>query len=110
MFFLLLKVFSRVRSLLRIKLKPPACATTVCHDAGGCIESTDKKSSLVKYPAVRRRTMAWRVSGRNIMIARTVNTSPVTHAYHLDVGLKSGMNFSNSLPEGILPCRITSDT
>ena len=56
------------------------------------------------------RTTDWKVSGRSIMIARTVNTSPVKHEYHFDPALKRGMNFSNSLPEGILPCKINPDT
>lgn len=43
-------------------------------------------------------------------MARVVNTIPVKHAYQRDVVLKSGMNFSNSLPAGIFPCRISPDT
>lgn len=54
--------------------------------------------------------MAWRVSGRIMMIARVVNTTPVIHVYQLDTALYSGTNFSKSLPAGILPCRINSDT
>lgn len=55
-------------------------------------------------------TMAWKVSGRSITMARSVNTSPVKHVYHLDPALKRGMNFSNSLPAGMLPCRISPET
>lgn len=44
------------------------------------------------------------------MIARSVNTTPVRNVYHIDAALKRGMNFSNSLPAGMLPCRISAET
>lgn len=55
-------------------------------------------------------TMAWKVSGRSMMTARIVNTTPVKHVYHPDAALKRGMNFSNWLPAGMLPCRISAET
>lgn len=54
--------------------------------------------------------MAWNMSGRSIMMAKMVKTSPVKQVYHLDAALNSGTNFSNSLPAGMLPCRISPDT
>lgn len=59
---------------------------------------------------IRIRTMAWNVSGRSIMMAKVVNTAPVRHVYHLDAAWKRGMNFSNSLPAGMIPCRISPET